>query len=190
MLRWIALSMLLLSLASCANMHLGSEAGDAFELETFTTWAWLPRTERVSTSARFDEDSPLGGAVKSAIKDKLSELGLERTSPAEADLLVTWHVDVTRVVKTYYEVRDAYGRADASSGGKTFGEGGGSVGNATVQRSHKEGFLSIDFHDRVTGEVVWHGWARNRIESETSLAESMTILRERTHDILELLPAS
>lgn len=172
------LSVLLL-LAACASMRVGSDQYSQADFSSYRTYAWIgedpliqPRDSQLQISAltvRY---------IREAVEAELAAKGYRRTdAPAGADFVVAFTVGA----------RD---RLDAEAYPAPFRGPwlwDWSWRNVDVQ-VYREGTLSIDIFDGKGQQPVWHGWARKTI-TQSDEADPAPVIQRAVARILARFPA-
>lgn len=161
----------LIMLASCASMRVGSNRHPQADFSTYQDYAWMA-------------DSPAAGAdvqisalavrnIREAVEAELAAKGYRQAEAREADFLVSFTVgrrDRTVTSAQTIPYRDQ-------------GPRDWSWLDVDVQ-TYQEGTLSIDIFDGTSHQPVWHGWARKTI-TDADEADPGPVIRRAVARILE-----
>lgn len=135
--------------ASCASMRVSSYLERGADMGRYRTYAWGGTVGAFSTGdPRLDNSPFFDDRVRTRVDEELLALGLEKTTPDAADLLVHYHASVTQRV----DVRDV----DRQQGYCDEADCGPYVYDA--------GTLFVDLVDRRTNRLVWRGWAEDSLD--------------------------
>jgi hypothetical protein len=180
--RLLPAAALLLALAACSTLQVGSDYDRGAHFSDFHNFALMERSHDRSDSA---VRNPLvAQRVRDDIKSVLMERGFTY-DPARADFVVDFTVGSR-------ERTDIQTYPQPWAGGGWWGGGPGWWGGpywgtgVSVQQ-YQEGTLSIDVFDAGTHRPVWHGWAKKPL-SDSELNNSAQPLREAVASVLEKFP--
>jgi Domain of unknown function (DUF4136) len=150
------------------------------------TYAWHPAAGLRQGSPQVDNDI-IRGRIEGAIDRTLAAKGYTRVaSPAEADLLVAYHVGVRE--KTDVRVDQTAPMGMACGHYRCGGWGWGYYGAPTTSVStytYHEGNLMIDFTDSHSDKLVWRAVNQGQVSSKTSEQQNIDKIVTKT---LEALP--
>lgn len=164
--------LLLLLLAGCAGSPtIRSTPGPDFEITSYSSYHLQPIDEAEGPDPGFLLRN--GATIRSGIERAMAQRGLAAADEAEADLLISARVRVTERLANSSGPRIGFG---VSSGG--YGSGVGTsigVSSGGSARTESTGTLSIELVERESGELVWVGWAEERVNpsSEQRIGETI-----------------
>ncbi len=153
----------LLVLSACTYpIRTRYDADPAADFSQYRNYAWVPHHSAVPPSG-----ARHGGYVSSLderrivgfVDVELAAKGYRNVDTIEAaDLLVSFAIGIEEST-----------RVTRSPGGgvrshRDYGYGEWYSNTETRVETHNEGTLSIEFHDRVSKQAVWVGWAQKRLE--------------------------
>jgi hypothetical protein len=147
---YLSTIVILLGAVGCSSTEIKTAKDPQANLAQYKTYAWAPETK---TSSAKPNASILDETVMNDTDQQLAAKGLQRTSPASADMLISYSAKTSDKV--------TYGMAP--------GYWGWGPEEAYVT---PEGTLTLHFVDPKTHKTVWQGSATNAInESGASQKE-------------------
>ena len=174
-----ALIPLILVLASCETLRVGSDYDHTATFAGYHTFTWIPREEHGTGNPLIAE------RAREAIRSALERKGYTFVSAAEqADFAVDFtigahdRVDIHTYPAPYAGSWWWYGRG--WWGYPYWGRG------VDLHR-YREGVLAIDIFDAKTHRPVWHGWARKPLGAQ-DLAHARGMIREAVDEVLARFP--
>jgi hypothetical protein len=138
---------------SCAYVRTYADFDETVDFGSYGSYSWFnmaasPELGRPSAGA----NDIVEGRIRRSVNREFDRRGLSAGPPADADLLVTYHLALSRRVVLYsggwgYPYRGWWG----------WGSGYGSA------RAYTEGTLIVDVVDRSSRRLVWRGIAEGAI---------------------------
>ena len=147
----IALIAMVVVIAGCETMRVGSDYDHRADFSAYHRFAWLtldyPRTRVMNPLV------PL--RVREAIEQTLARNGYERVDdPAAADFVVDFTIGSRERIDVQSYPAPYRG---------PWGWGYPYFGNEVSVRRYRDGTLAIDVFDARTRQPVWHGWAKKEL---------------------------
>jgi hypothetical protein len=181
--RLLPAAALMLALAACSTLQVGSDYDRSASFTNFHTFTIMQRNhERGDRGTR----NPLvAQRVQDDIKADLTSRGYMYTDdPSQADFVVDFTVGSR-------ERTDIQSYPQPYTGWYGYGGpgwwGGPYWGNSVDVRQYTEGTLSIDVFDARTHRPVWHGWAKRPL-SDSDLNSPEQPVREAVNSVLAKFP--
>jgi len=153
------------ALSACAGAPRTVEYDDSVDFSRYQTFAWASPERRDVKDPVLDSEL-LDRRVANAIRQALSERGMEEAPAEEADLLITYHTTSRQQFRApHVRVHLSYGPgypyyphwyAAPHYRGPYY---------HYDQRSYQEGTLIIDVVDRERNELVWRGWRAGEVRA-------------------------
>ncbi len=170
---------LMLMLAGCETLRVGSDYDRAAAFATYHTFTWLPRED-------YGVADPLVlERTRDAIQSALEQRGYRYVSDSgQADFAVDFTIGARERVDLYTYPRP-YAGPWVWYGPRWWGYPYWGTG-VDVHR-YREGTLAIDVFDARTHRPVWHGWARKPLSRE-DMEHSEGPIRQAVDAVLARFP--
>lgn len=153
-------SLMIFLLASCAANKPHVDYDTTANFTSYKTYAWSKDIDKKTGQSRID--TPLvHQRVRESIESQLAAKGLQKVEPAQANVLVTYHLSVAVVGHTSSSMSLGIG---SYSGRSSLGI---SVGVPLGARTVEEGTLVIDIIDNKSNAMVWRGIASRKLSNRT-----------------------
>jgi hypothetical protein len=145
--RLAATLLLTMGVTGCVTMTVASRLESGAELTRYRTWGWSAQDGVATGDARLDNNRFFMDALQSSIDTEMAARGLLRAERGqEPDLLVHYHASITQ--------RFQVDEPDSTCLGQNC--------RASVI-DYDQGTLVVDVADRMTGKLLWRGWAQNSV---------------------------
>ena len=168
--RW--LTALAIVLSGCASLQVRSYVDRTANFVELRTYAWGPPDAMATGDPRLDNNEFFDTRVRLAVEKGMAAKGFEKTTAANAGLLVHYHASVTQKIDV-----------SAFDPGATYAP---EYDRALV---YDAGTLFVDIVDTRTTRLLWRGWAEGSLEGvidDQALMEAR--IDEAVAQILERLP--
>ena len=142
-----------LLVSSCTSIEIVSDIAPAPELADVDTYAWGEAPIPAEGTPELDAQ------IRKAVEEEMEELGFQLTPRADAELFVSYSLDVVTNTRT----RDPYFAMYAAS-------------------EYEIGTLTLEIEDAATGETVYRASAQSELRESAVLAGPMTAELKSTGD--------
>jgi hypothetical protein len=182
---WLLVALWLVACATPIRAQHDFDASAPFS--RYETFAWVteePLIRPVAGVTEQPQPSPLlDPLIRAAVERDLATKGYQRVPSAEqADLVVSFSVGAREKIEV-----DSYpAHLGYHYGARTTVWGRGWYSET---RTYSEGTLALDFFDRKTRNVVWHGVATRRLPGRIDPDQRRAIVDAAVDAILEEFPA-
>ena len=172
------LTSLLISSQSCSSITVQSDYDKSVDFSKYKTFGWTAHSESEGKIRRHRKKGQVDShykelmdkRLKTDVEDVLMSRGFSKTSPEQADLLLSFQFGLKQTTE----------RIGFRSGG---GRGGG------ISRSMKipvmEDNIVLEMMDRETNQLVWRGWAEGELED---ISKESTVLTNSVQKFLADFP--
>jgi len=152
---------------------------DEVDFSRYQTWAFAPEVAERDPELTPDDRSAEKG-MQGAIEDELAARGYVQLPADRAQLLVLYHVSLTRRMEAadidrYYGLNNAY-------------FGGQMKGARPVATSYDEGSMVIDLIEREGRERVWRGLGRTRMDASKTPSDVRRDIRDAVSEVMKGYP--
>lgn len=165
-------ALLVALLGACSSFEVATDWDPAVDFSTISTYAWLERPDTEEP----DPETLLTQRIVRAIDSALAEKGMSQVPADDADVLVTYHVEI---------------REKLSVNTRTHGYSPhnyrGATASTTVQQ-YDQGTLLIDLIDPGGMQLLWRGSAQSRIRYSSTPEEREERIRAAVAAILKDYP--
>ncbi len=159
-----------LTLAACAPVRVNSSLERGMDFTHYKSYAWAAADRFSTGDARLDNNEFFENRLKTTADRLLATHGLERSTPATADIVIHYHANVRETIDVN-DLDRRYGYCDTC--------------NATI---YNAGTITLDFVDSHTNKLVWRGWSEGSLDG----IDSQSMIEARVDDavtrILAKLP--
>ena len=159
--------------AGCASVQLNSYAARNADFAAYRTYTWAASDRLITGDPRLDNNPFFRHTLQSSVERRLNTKGLEKRETGTADLNVHFHASVSQQLDVGAYDRE-FGPCDAAE---------------CEPFVFDEGTIVIDLVDARTGNLVWRGWTKERIDG---VIDNQDRLEERVEKavfrIIEQLP--
>ena len=141
----------------------------------YRTFAWGPADPLPDNDSKLARDAIFRDHVQGAVERGLAARGLQLTSSASPDLVIHYHVDISKRLDP--------NRVDRLHGYCV-------TDNCRPKTVHYDaGTLILDVIDPRTNRLIWRGWARNSVDDLGRSPTRMAMMIDRdVTDLLRWLP--
>lgn len=133
------------------------DAVDSYDFSAPKTYALIETTGKTQIKV----GPGVSQAAREGLTAALESKGLTEAGPAEADILVATHLQMTDKV----DVND-FGYTYGGYRGYGYGYGGAYMGGGVTTTEYTDTTLAIDLVDNVTDTLIWRGWASKNVYSD------------------------
>ena len=159
-----------LTVAGCTS-SIQSDYDHQADFTTYSTFAWFDKPETGKTPTA-GANQIVDGRIRRAIAENLIAKGFSQTSPAKADVFITYYTSLSSQIRMYstgwgYGGYGGYGRYWGYGYGHWPGWGYG--GNYT----YYEGTIIIDIIDGGKRQLVWRGVVTKALNKKSSSEEKI-----------------
>jgi hypothetical protein len=138
-----------LALAGCATMTVGSHVERGVNFGEFKTYDWTPADALPVGDPRLDNNPFFRDYLQGAIEKQLARKGYRRATDQPADLLLHYHASVNQRMEINAVDRQAgYCYQDCQP--------------QVIE--YEQGTLVLDVVDARTRKVIWRGWAQDSVQ--------------------------
>ncbi|MEQ1759378.1 MAG: DUF4136 domain-containing protein [Vicinamibacterales bacterium] len=171
--RLAATVLLTLGLAGCVTMTVNSRLESGVDFTRYRSWDFGAQDGVATGDARLDNNRFFVDALQGAIDTGMSARRFLRAERGQApDLLVHYHTSVTQ--------RFQVDEPDSTCLGQNC--------RASVI-DYDQGTLVVDVVDRMTGKLLWRGWAQDSVNGLIDNQDRMTEqVRQSVQKIMALFP--
>jgi hypothetical protein len=129
----------------------GSYVARGVDFTTYRTYDWGPADALPVGDARLDNNAIFQDHLQGEIELQLAARGLERARPGtKPDLRIHYHASVERQTE-FHDVSDRSGSCP-------------SYDCQPRALDFEAGTIVLDFMDAFTNQLVWRGWAKDRLD--------------------------
>ena len=155
--RWLALSLMVLPLASCSQLIVKSDFDPEADFTHYATYRWFqppkPHARSIESAALFDI------SIRKAVDEELSARGFREADGSKPDFGVSYHVGVQEKVDvSTTEYRSWRGRL---------------VDQRVNVHPYKEGTVVLNLIDADTKQLAWRGWATGIVDNPGRVRENI-----------------
>ena len=159
-----------LTVVGCTS-SIQSDYDHQADFTTYSTFAWFDKPETGKTPTA-GANQIVDGRIRRAIAENLTSKGFSQTSPAKADVFITYYTSLSSQIRMYstgwgYGGYGGYGRYWGYGYG--YWPGWGSGGTYT----YYEGTIIIDIIDGGKRQLVWRGVVTKALNKKSSSEEKI-----------------
>jgi hypothetical protein len=172
-----AIGVVVLGLAGCATMSVGSHVERGLDFAQYRTYDWGPPDALPTGDPRLDKSPFFQDQFQGAVERHLAARGFEMTTSGTPDLRIHYHASITRRIEASRVDLD-YGYCYDESCQARYIE-------------YEAGTLVLDVVDSRTNRVVWRGWAQNSLEGVIDNPDRLARnIAEAVRRMIDRLPPS
>ena len=160
---------LIIPLQSCTSITVQSDYDESVDFSQYKTFGWSAHTESEKKPRRHQKKGAVDSRykalmdkrLKTDVEEVLMNRGFSKTSPEQADLLLSFQFGLKQTTE----------RIGFRSGGR--GRGGGGI-SRSMKIPVTEDNIVLEMIDRETNQLVWRGWAEGELEDISKESKILT----------------
>jgi hypothetical protein len=155
----ILLGLLMLLVAGCSTIKVGSDYKTNIDFSKFKTYAWLNETDNPSDNVRMNNKMVID-SVRASVERTLNSKGYIKTDNEKADFLITWFGAIEQKMKAqnidHFYSSYGYGTLYQDPDWNPQSQ-------VTNIKEYEEGSLIFDFLDPESHTLLWRGIGRDKV---------------------------
>lgn len=149
------------------------------EFANYKTYAWSAEASLQARPQNYQVNGLMEKRIRNAITEQMASQGFKLAEPAQADILINYHVAVDKKLEV-----DTF----KVSYGARWNYWGWGVDHHTTAREYKVGTLVVDIIDRTSNQLVWRGAKESRLRAKQTPEQRTESVNKTIAEILANFP--